>query len=264
MSATSTADESVLFSCPNPHVALVTINRPERRNAINGDVATAIERIVKHTEADPDIWTVILTGAGDKAFCAGGDLEEIAAGRSGSLATEDGGFGGFVQSPRNKPWIAAVNGAALAGGCELALACDMIVASDQATFGLPEAKRGLAAMAGGLIRLPRVIPRAIAFEMIATGRPITAEEAHRWGLVNRLTDAHNVVSSALELAVEISGNAPIAVRMSLQLARRAQDFDETTLFKMGNSLWHDLSKTEDFAEGPRAFVEKRSPNWTGR
>ncbi len=263
MNALSTASGCVLLSRPAPHVALVTINRPEMRNAVNGDVATAMDRIVKDTEADLDVWTVILTGAGDKAFCAGADLKEIAAGRIGSLVTADGGFSGFAQSRRIKPWIAAVNGAALAGGCELALACDMIVASDQATFGLPETKRGLAAVAGGLIRLPRAIPRAIAFEMIATGRPMSAAQALAWGLVNRVTEAGNVVPSALDLAIEISGNAPIAVRKSLEVARRAHDLDEVTLFKMSAAVSRDLSKTEDYHEGPQAFIEKRHPVWKG-
>jgi enoyl-CoA hydratase len=227
-------------------------------------MTSALSRIVKALEADPDVWVVILTGAGDHAFCAGADLRQISTGGRGGLATRDGGFAGFVRAERSKPWIAAVNGAALAGGCELALACDMIIAAEDAQFGLPETKRGLAAVAGGLFRLTRAIPRAIAMELIATGRPISSEEAARWGLVNAVVAKAAVVDAALTLANTIVANAPIAVRKSLKIARIAFDHTELELFALSDEAIADLVKTEDYKEGPRAFIEKRPAVWVGR
>ena len=168
---------AVLFERAGAHVALVTINRPAARNAVNGAVAQGMEAAVRETEADPAIRAVVLTGAGDAAFCAGADLKEVSAGGGAALWTEGGGFAGFVFAPRTKLWIAAVNGAALAGGTEIALACDLVVAAESASFGLPEVKRGLIAAAGGLYRLPRALPRAIALELIATGGRIDARRA---------------------------------------------------------------------------------------
>ena len=152
-----------------PHVALVTINRPEARNSINGDVTRQLDQTVKAIEADPEIWAAVLTGAGGVAFCAGADLKEVSAGNMDDLYTADGAFAGFVKHPRQKVWIAAVEGFAMAGGCELALACDMIVASEPSVFALPEVTRGLIAAAGGVYRLVRALPRAIAMELLATG-----------------------------------------------------------------------------------------------
>jgi len=154
-----TSDAAVLIERAADHVALVTINRPAARNAVNGAVASGLEAAIDQTEADPDIWAVIITGAGNQAFCAGADLKEISAGRGAGLRTERGGFAGFVHAPRTKPWIAAVNGPALAGGCEIVLTCELVVAAEGAVFGLPEVKRGLMAVAGGLYRLPRVLPQ---------------------------------------------------------------------------------------------------------
>ena len=154
------------------HVALVTLNRPEARNAVNGDVAQGLEAAIDATEADDDVWLVILTGSGDAAFCAGADLKAVSSGQGQGLRTERGGFAGFVHATRRKPWIAAINGPALAGGCEIALACELRVAVPTARFGLPEVKRGLVASAGGLYRLPRALPQALALEMILTGEPM--------------------------------------------------------------------------------------------
>ncbi|MYL99737.1 enoyl-CoA hydratase [Novosphingobium sp. FGD1] len=254
----------VLIERALPHVALVTINRPDARNAINGAVARELERAVLQTEADDDIRCVVLTGAGDRAFCAGADLKEISAGRIGDLVTRAGGFAGFVRAERRKPWIAAVNGVALAGGTEIVLACDMTVASDDARFGLPEVKRGLAALAGGLYRLPRALPRAIALELIATGEPISAERAHTFGLINRLAPKSDLMSAAFALAETIAANAPIAVRESLCIARAAFDRAESELEADAAAMGRRLALTEDYQEGPRAFIEKRSPEWTGR
>lgn len=254
----------ILVEKPLPYIAQITINRPDARNAINGAVARALEQAVIDTEADDDIRCVVLTGAGDRAFCAGADLKEIAAGRIGDLVTRAGGFAGFVRAARQKPWIAAVNGVALAGGTEIVLACDMSVVSDDAKFGLPEVKRGLAALASGLYRLPRGLPRAIALELIATGEPITADRALGFGLVNRVVPKSEVVTQALALAELIAANAPIAVRESLVIARDAFNRPEDQLEAAAAAMGKRLALTDDYQEGPRAFIEKRAPRWTGK
>ncbi|WP_341889784.1 enoyl-CoA hydratase-related protein [Variovorax sp. YR752] len=248
------------------HVALVTIDRPEARNAVNGDVATGLEVAVDATEADDDIRAVVLTGAGREAFCAGADLKEVSAGRGSALRTERGGFAGFVYRERSKPWIAAVNGKALAGGTELVLACDLVVAVRQAAFGLPEVLRGLIAAAGGLYRLPRAIPPNIALELILTAGQLDAERAHGFGLVNRLVaDVDGLREAALALAAEIARNAPVAVRQSLRVAREANSgLDEAALRALTRDAFERVAASEDFKEGPRAFIEKRAPLWSGR
>ena len=261
---TDTPEAAVLFERLPDHIALVTINRPAARNAVNGAVTRALDAIVAATEADADIWAVVLTGAGSLAFSAGADLKDVSAGRGDELWTERGGFGGFVFAARSKPWIAAVNGPALAGGCELALACDLIVAVPGASFGLPEVKRALAAIAGGLFRLPRALPQRIALEMIATGEPISAERAHALGMVNHLAPADGLLDAALKLAGRITVNAPVAVRESLAVARRALDLDDAALRAMSEQAGLAVRRSEDFNEGPRAFVEKRAPRWTGQ
>jgi enoyl-CoA hydratase/carnithine racemase len=205
----------------------------------------------------------VLTGAGDRAFCAGADLKEISAGRIGELVTPDAGFAGFVRAKRTKPWIAAVNGVALAGGTEIVLACDMSIVSDDAKFGLPEVKRGLAALAGGLYRLPRALPRAIALELIATGEPIAADRALTYGLINRVVAKADVVAQALDLAELIAANAPIAVRESLTIARSSFDQNEDELERSVIAMGERLARTADYLEGPLAFIEKRPPHWTG-
>ena len=260
---TDTPDAAVLYQRLPDHVALVTLNRPAARNAVNGAVAQALDAIVASTEADPEVWAVVLTGAGSLAFSAGADLQDVSAGRGDALWTERGGFGGFVFAERRKPWIAAVNGPALAGGCELALACDLIVAVPGASFGLPEVKRALAALAGGLFRLPRALPQRIALEMIATGEPISAERAHALGMVNHLAPADGLLDAALALAGRITVNAPVAVRESLAVARRALDLDDAALRALSEQAGLAVRRSEDFKEGPRAFVEKRAPRWTG-
>ena len=247
-----------------PHVALVTIRRPEARNSVNGQVTAALDSAVKQVEADPDIWVAILTGEGSVAFCAGADLKEVSAGNMDKLYSKDGQFAGFVKHPRGKVWIAAVEGFALAGGCEIALSCDMIVASENSVFALPEVTRGLIAAAGGVYRMVRALPRAIALELIATGDRISANRAGELGLVNRVTPQGDALGGALQLAQQICANAPIAVRESLSIARRALDLDDDALFALGLDAQERAMQTEDFQEGPRAFVEKRPPQWVGR
>jgi enoyl-CoA hydratase len=246
------------------HVALVTLNRPAARNAIDAAVARALEAIVAETEQDPEIWVVVLTGAGSGVFCAGADLKEIAAGRGLQLFTERNGFAGFVHAERSKPWIAAVNGKALAGGCEIVLACELVVAAEDAAFGLPEVSRGLVAAAGGMYRLPAALPRNLALELIMTAEPLDARRAHAHGLVNRLVPAERVVDEALALARRIADNAPIAVRQSLRVARQANHLSESELRALSQAARDRVATTEDYQEGPRAFIEKRAPRWTGR
>lgn len=247
------------------HIALVTINRPEARNAVNGAVAQGLQAAIDETEADAEVWVVILTGSGSDAFSAGADLKAVSGGRGNELRTERGGFAGFVHAPKTKPWIAAVNGPALAGGCEIALACDLIVAVPNARFGLPEVKRGLIASAGGLYRLPRALPPAVAREMILTGEPIGAERAHALGMVNVMAaDGPGLLDAALALAARITVNAPVAVRESLAVARRALDATDAELREASEQGQARNMKSDDYQEGPRAFIEKRAPNWTGR
>jgi enoyl-CoA hydratase len=244
-------------------VAVITINRPEARNAVNGAVAKGMEDAIDRLEADDDAWVGIVTGTGT-VFCAGADLKAIAAGEAADLQTKRGGFAGIVWRERTKPLIAAVDGPALAGGCEIALACDLIVASKAAAFGLPEVKRSLAAVAGGLFRLPRTLPPKIAMEVVLTGDPITAERAHEFGMLNALVEQGEALAGAKALAGRISANAPLAVRESRAIVAAAQTTDDEALWNMGFAAMAKLASTADFAEGPRAFIEKRPPNWTGR
>jgi enoyl-CoA hydratase/carnithine racemase len=256
--------ETVSQRIAAPHVAVITIERPASRNAVNAAVTQGLAAAVETLEANDDVWAVVLTGAGGKAFCAGADLKEIAAGKAKSLATERGGFAGFVNYKREKLWIAAVEGFALGGGFEIALSCDVIVASQDAVFGLPEVSRGLLAAAGGPYRLPRVVPRNIALELIATGANLSAPRAHAFGMVNRIAPAGSAVSDAIQFAISVCANAPVAVREALKLARASADFDEDALRRMSSEAQARIVQTEDFKEGPSAFLEKRTPHWVGR
>lgn len=264
MTDIATTEDVVLIERPAEHVARVVLNRPNARNAINGAVTLALAAAVESLEADPDIWVVILQGAGGKTFCAGADLKAVAAGEGRSLFTREGGFAGFTHVARIKPWIAAVDGHVLAGGLEIALACDFIVAGEASSFGVPEVLRGLIAAAGGAYRLPRLLPRAIAFEMIATGRPIDAAKALQFGMVNRVVASDAVEAEALALADLIGMGSPLAVRESLKLARAALDETDEQLRKDSLNANKVIWGTEDFKEGPRAFIEKRAPRWSGR
>jgi enoyl-CoA hydratase len=244
-------------------VALITINRPEARNAINGAVAAGLEAAVERLEAEPDLWVGVIAGNGP-VFSAGADLKEIAAGRAASLATERGGFGGITRLARSKPLIAAVDGPALAGGCELVLTCDLVVASTAASFGIPEVKRSLIAGAGGLFRLPRALPRNVAMELAITGDPIAAERAYGLGLVNDLCEPGAAVDTALALAERVCANAPIAVQLTRELVLAEGVAGDDEAWRITDAATATVMATQDFAEGPRAFIEKREPVWSGR
>ena len=246
------------------HIEIVTLDRPEARNAIDGDTSWALSEIFDALESDDDAWAVVLTGAGDKAFCAGVDLKAIAAGDAERILTAPGGFAGIGQREFPKPLIAAVNGPALAGGFEIVLSCDLVVAAEHATFGIPEVKRGLMAAAGGLIRLPKRIPLAIALEFAMTGDPVDAQRALALGLVNRVVPAERVLDEAIALAERICENAPVAVRVSKRLMRESLDLTEEEAWKRNFERAGEVTATQDVWEGVRAFTEKRPPVWTGR
>jgi enoyl-CoA hydratase len=249
------------------NVAVITINRPEARNAVNTAVARGLEDAVDQLEADDETWVGILTGAKTTKgyiFCAGADLKQMSV-DPGGMMTEGGGFAGFVKRARTKPIIAAVDGPALAGGTEIVLACDLVVASRTAVFGVPEVKRNLIAGAGALFRLPRKLPRNIAMELVLTGRlDFPAERAHHFGLVNVLCDEGQALEAAKKLAAQISENAPLAVRESRRVLLESTDAPDEVGWRMSAEGMAKMFGTEDFNEGLAAFVEKRAPRWKGR
>lgn len=254
----------------NGHVMIVTINRPEARNAVNRFVHEGVGDALEAAEHDPEVRCVIVTGAGDKSFCAGADL--VALSRGESLAPDDPakaawGFAGLVSHAISKPVIAAVNGHALGGGLEITLACDLAVAVDTAQFGLPEPKRGLFAAAGGVFRLPEQLPKKIAMEMILTGDPITAQRALELGLINAVAPAGGLIEAALKLAERISVNAPLSVQASKRMAQGIVERTvprEEAAWKQNRAETRIVFTSEDSREGPKAFAEKRAPVWKAK
>ncbi len=242
---------------------ILTINRPEARNAVNGSVSRAFAAAFDELENDDGCAVVIVTGAGDKAFSAGMDLKAFTRGEADQIMNAKGGFGGLVQRDFPKPLIAAVNGSALAGGCEMVLSCDLVVAAEHATFGIPEVKRGLMAAAGGLLRLPKRLPMAIALELALTGDPIDAKRAYELGLVNRVVPAASLLDAALALAEVIGENAPLAVRTSKRVMKTASGLPEAEGWKVNDEAVPLVFGSKDAQEGPIAFAEKRKPRWTG-
>jgi enoyl-CoA hydratase len=245
------------------NVAIITMNRPEARNAINGEMAQTMEAALDQMESDPEVWVGILTAVG-KAFCAGADLKEISAGNGGALSTKKGGFAGIARRERTKPLIAAITGSALAGGTEIALSCDMIIAADDTNFGLPEVKRSLVAGAGGLFRLPRQVGKAVALEAILTGDPLSSQRAYELGMVNKVVPEAQVMAEAEKLAARITANAPLAVAASRAVAIAATAKTDDELWKDSGVAFASIINTEDYKEGPRAFIEKRAPVWKGK
>ncbi|MEB2284884.1 MAG: enoyl-CoA hydratase [Polyangiaceae bacterium UTPRO1] len=249
------------------NVAVVTIDRPDARNAVNTDVARGLEDAIDKIEADDEVWVGILTGAKTEKgyiFCAGADLKQMSV-DPGGMMTRRGGFAGFVQRQRTKPVIAAVDGPALAGGTEIVLACDLVVASRTAVFGVPEVKRSLIAAGGALFRLPRKLPRNVAMELVLTGRlDFPAERAHHFGLVNVLCDEGQALAAAKKLAAEIVVNAPLAVRESRRVLLESADQPDEVGWRLSADGMAKMFATEDFNEGLQAFVQKRAPRWTGK
>ena len=249
-------------------VAIITLNRPEARNAVNGDVASGLEAAIDKLEADSNVWIGVLAAntAGQErpVFCAGADLKAINSGQAAGLNTERGGFGGFVYRDRKKPVIAAVDGLATAGGCELVLACDMLVASTRSAFGLAEATRNLIAGAGGLFRLPRAIGRAAAMEAILTGEPFSAQRAFELGMVNKLVEPNASLDAAIDLALRVCKAAPLAVWASRKIVLASETESDQNLIDMTNKEFAAVLASEDTKEGLTAFIEKRPPNWQGK
>ncbi len=242
-------------------IAIVTIDRPEARNAVSPEVTAGITAALDELEPDAGIRAIVLTGAG-QAFCAGADLKVAAEGRITEIAHPQHGFGGITHRSLSKPTIAAVNGDALAGGFEIALACDLVVAAEQARFGIPEVRRGLMAVAGALVRLPKRVPMAVAKELAMTGDPIDAARALQLGLANRVVPAEHVVDEAVTVAERIGEHAPLAVRISKRILEESLERPEPDAWKRQWELSAEVFAHPDAVEGPVAFAEKRAPRWT--
>jgi len=259
----SEAVEPAVLTEKQGNVLIIRLNRVKARNAVNQWVAKGIEEAIDTLESDDELWAGVLAANGP-TFCAGADLKMIAMGRAAELSTERGGFGGLVLRKRTKPLIAAVHSDAFAGGFELAIACDMIIAAEGTSFGLPEVKRSLVALAGGLVNLPRLIGEKLALELALTGDPVSAERLYQVGLVNQLVAADAVFERALALASRICENGPLAVKASRQIIVDGADLDFDARWKMSIKVGLPVFATQDAMEGSRAFVEKRKPVWKGK
>ena len=241
------------------NILIVTLNRPEAKNAANKALAEGVAAAMDRLDSDNDLRVGIITGAGG-TFCSGMDLKGFLAGETPQIPGK--GFAGLTEAPPAKPLIAAVDGYALAGGFETALACDLIVANKDSKFGIPEVKRGLAAAAGGLVRLPRQIPQRLAMELALTGEFVSAQRAYEMGLINRIVDGV-ALEGALQLAEAISANGPLAVAASKQVIREQQDWSQAEQWKNQYALTAKVFTSSDAREGAAAFAQKRAPNWTG-
>ena len=248
-------------------IGYITLNRPEARNAVNGAVARGIEAAIDAIEGDDDIWVAVLQanteGQANPVFCAGADLKEVNAGNARDLSTPRGGFGGIAHRDRRKPIVIAVDGLATAGGCEILLSCDIVVATTRSAFGLAEVKRNLIAGAGGLYRLPRAIGRSTAMWAILTGEPISAERGAEIGLVNRLTEPGEAVAGARDLAARIAPNGPLALMASKRIVAQAPGWSPQEMWQRQAEISDPVFASEDAREGATAFAEKREPVWRG-
>lgn len=251
--------ENVLTVERQDQILVLTMSRPSARNAIDQVLASAIADAMDELDADDRLSVAVLTGAGG-TFCSGMDLKVFA---DGERVTTNRGFGGITECPPQKPVIAAVEGWALAGGCEIALACDLVVAARGAQFGIPEVKRGLVAAAGGLSRLPLALPYQLAMELALTGEPITAERAHAFGMVNRLVEPGEALDEALTLARSIASNGPLAVRTSKWIMASATGWADNDIRERQQERVTTVMTSRDAREGAIAFAEKRIPLWTG-
>jgi enoyl-CoA hydratase len=243
------------------HVLEIMINRPAARNAMDRAAALALAAALDILDADDELRVGILYGAGG-TFCSGMDLKGFARGERPTVPGR--GFGGLTEAPPAKPLIAAVEGYALAGGMELVLATDLIVAARDAAFGIPEVKRGMVAAGGGVLRLAERVPYHVAMDLALTGRPLDADEAHRWGLVTELTDPGKTLDAARALAARLVANGPLAVRVSKAILQRARDWPAAEMFARQRELTDPVFQSADAMEGARAFAEKREPRWVGR
>ena len=246
-------------------IATVTIKRPERMNALHPPANLELHEIWNDFQNDPEVWIGILTGSGDKAFSAGNDLKYTAEHGLGMVRVGESGFGGLAKRTDCwKPIIAAVNGFALGGGFEMALSCDIIIAADHARLGLPEPRVGLMAGAGGVHRLPRMMPQKIAMGYILTGRHMTAQEAHRWGIVNEVVPLADLMPTVHRWAQDILEGAPLSIRASKQAAMMGLGHPLDIALNLEYTQSTAMRRSEDVVEGPKAFAEKRKPNWKGR
>jgi enoyl-CoA hydratase len=261
MSVSTNNTESAVLTETRDRVLVITINRPDQRNAVNAAVANGIAAALDRLDAEDALAIGIITGTG-KGFCAGMDLKAFVTGESPWAG--DRGFAGITQRAARKPLIAAVEGFAVAGGLEVALACDLIVAARGARLGIPEVKRSLVAAGGGLLRLPRVLPRNVAMEMALTGDPITAERGYELGLVNRLAEPGEALGVALELAEAIAQNGPLGLAASKRILTESVDWTEAEFFTRQGEIAGPVMGSEDAKEGATAFAEKRPPVWKGR
>jgi crotonobetainyl-CoA hydratase len=265
---TETVTQPAVLIDRQGNVLVITINRPEARNAVNAAVSIGVGDALRQAQDDPEIRAVVITGSGDKSFSAGADLKAISRGENLFHPKHaEWGFAGYVSHFIDKPTIAAVNGTALGGGTELALASDLVVARESATFGLPEVKRGLIAGAGGVFRIAEQLPRKVALELLFTGEPMSSTDALKWGLINQVVPDGTELDAALALAQRITVNAPLAVQASKRVAYGADDGlvpGDAPGWKRTNREFGTLLKTEDAKEGPLAFAEKRAPVWKAR
>ncbi|MGA1568576.1 MAG: crotonase/enoyl-CoA hydratase family protein [Ilumatobacteraceae bacterium] len=251
------SDDQAVLTEVRGRVLLITLNRPDQMNAVNTDLAQGLIAAIRQLDDTDELTAGVLTGAG-RGFCAGMDLKAFAAGGPPV------GFNEFLENGARKPLIAAVEGFALAGGLEVALTCDLIVAAEGVKLGIPEVGVGLFAAGGALLRLPSRVPYAVAMEMALTADPITAEQAHAYGLVSRVAPKGGAVDAALELAERIARNAPLSVAASKQMILEVQGRTEAEFWDLQRPVMAQVFSSEDAKEGPRAFAEKRPPEWTGR